>query len=815
MLRDGEFGAFDQNFRQEELAWNRGASQQDEKELKELYFDIELFESRLWLRVGKQSIVWGKTELFRTTDQFNPQDIALASLPNLEESRISLWAVRATWSFGVVGFMEDLRLEVAMNYDDFEPTDLGRCGEPYSPNPVCSKTLGLFAHGVVGMGLAGEVRPPAPWNSMRGIESGVRAEWRTGPFSFAVTDFYGFDDFPYVDQVFKYERNVDPQTGRPRFAGSRRGCDPEHIVHGDTAGCLEPGMDALYNHHANQQRFAVICSSSVGFTALDPTACAQTVFNSQAFAQASDVGNPAPAGPRVAGALAQLLAGDGIGNSVPSNSVFLGLLDPDGTNYPGILDQINFNKTVNPLVGLSLDPGDFDGPPTFAGSFVAAGARVNAAVAAGRLQPTETFVTTLLFASGLANLLSDEQEAILGCGKFWGTDCDLDGPDLLNAELGALVQSFPGAPGTFLNGMPWDTTNKGLVQPGTIGFQGGPVCTRYERGKSYILPGCRGPRDRGYVASKDGTTNNLIRYMAHPYTGQKWASEMAVVSWNFLMTLVGLSGLGTPESERGIDDFKISDPLRKGACSFAQPQYCGNVQAIYAIAHTTRPILRAGGNGRFGRVDSDWHVGASGVLRYEKRNVLGFSTDFAEDWTKTSWSIEATWIDDVPEQDNDQFDGLQEVDYYNLTVSIDRPTFVNFLNANRTLFINAQFFFQYISGYQHSFANNGPWNVLGTLTFQTGYFQDRLLPALTFVYDVASSSYAVLPSVQWRFTENFSAQFGLAFFAGRWEPKVAEISPLGGEPYNVNRNYDNAFYENGLSPVRDRDEIYLRIRYTF
>jgi len=42
--------------------------------------------------------VWGKTELFRNQDQFNPQDIGLASLPSLEESRISLWALRAIWS---------------------------------------------------------------------------------------------------------------------------------------------------------------------------------------------------------------------------------------------------------------------------------------------------------------------------------------------------------------------------------------------------------------------------------------------------------------------------------------------------------------------------------------------------------------------------------------------------------------------------------------------------------------------------------------------------------------------------------------------
>ncbi len=85
-----------------------------------------------------------------------------------------------------------------MNYDEFEPTDIGRCGEPYAPLPVCGKTYGLMAHGFVGVALAGEVRPPNPWNSFSGIEVGGRLEWRYDRFSFAITDFYGYNDGGYI-----------------------------------------------------------------------------------------------------------------------------------------------------------------------------------------------------------------------------------------------------------------------------------------------------------------------------------------------------------------------------------------------------------------------------------------------------------------------------------------------------------------------------------------------------------------------------------------------------------------------------------------
>ena len=94
LIEEDHFGIPDENFSESELAWNHGASQQDTRELKEAYVDLELFESRLWARLGLQTTVWGKTELFRAQDQFNPQDLALSSLPSLEESRIALWGGR-------------------------------------------------------------------------------------------------------------------------------------------------------------------------------------------------------------------------------------------------------------------------------------------------------------------------------------------------------------------------------------------------------------------------------------------------------------------------------------------------------------------------------------------------------------------------------------------------------------------------------------------------------------------------------------------------------------------------------------------------
>jgi hypothetical protein len=827
LLDDHDITSYDQNFRQEELAWNRGASQQDEKELKEFYFDVEAFDSQLWMRVGKQSIVWGKTELFRTTDQFNPVDLALASLPSLEESRIALWAARGVWSFYDVGPLDDVRFELAFNFDDYEPTDLGRCGEPYTPLPVCDKTTGLLVHGLTGAALAGEVKPPDPWNDLEGLEGGARLEFRWSRFSFALSNFYGYSDSGFLDQVFRYSRNVDPLTGRPR-----RNMEDGDCTTGDPSvepDCLGPDEDALRNHHANQQIFAMICASSIGFNSLDFTACGQGIFNSQVTAIP---------GVTVAGFVANLMAGNP--NAIPAfEAQFL-----DGTDFPAVSLNINPCDIENSVDCVTLD----EKTPSGLGLQILPG--------------EDGFFPTL------NNALTDQQEALLGCGRFYGTNCDEDGFDLMNAEASALMQSFPGFTGTAdrnLKGRTgtqnpgtadgWRSDDASVAQPGTVGFLGGAVCTRPISKKRFvILPGCRGPADAGWDPSVDGSSragnghaDAGIRFyipgspapftqidfsqvavtadLVHPFTGQVFANEMAAVSWNLLILASSLSGRVDTDNDGdaedpdgsaiGLNSFDVANPYRLDGCSYVKPYLCSSVQSLFDVSGITRASVKAGGNGRFGRRDFVWLGGSDGVLRYDKRNVFGISADFAEDVTKSNWGMEFTWIENIHFTNNDDISGQSFADTYNLTISVDRPTFVNFLNANRTLFINSQWFFQYINGWDDGFSSNGPFNILGTFTVTTGYFQDRLLPAVTFVYDKNSNSGAVLPQITYRFTENFSTSFGLALFSGRFQDKHAPVTSSSVLGNRTGRGYDSSFVENALSPVRERDEAFLRIKYTF
>ncbi len=1497
-LAEGNLDTYNFNFTQQQRAFNRGAAQQDEGELKEAYLDIEMFDSRLWMRVGKQTIVWGKTELFRTTDQFNPQDLALANLPSLEESRIALWAWRGVWSFYEVGPLSDVRAELAFNFDEFESADLGACGEPFTINIVCQLTFGAMAHGFTGIGVVGQEQPPNPWDSLKGWEIGGRLEFRWDRFSFAITDFYGYDDFPHVRRLSTYNRNVDWRTGRPRvymhseqdlqlsFDGTvGRGCatptDPGIPTTGgvidnsasatpgyveydgaENAGCLTPGSsnrmvdsagkpyqvpfgtpdsrdnpwgkystqfwndtsradandprpdcfegtggsnnvspdclaladydprydpnntlannygtsqgrldarfisdlnpawlnsydptlrydprNALEQSPTNLSVFNWVCASTVGFSELDPSACATTVFSSQRYSRG--VQNP----------VSYLLAGV-ISGSQNINVALSGASANESLSYFTSIPQLmgipfmrlhvdtiaevddeatpNLNEALFTYdrraqwaveTGVAGAAADLDqmliraregeSYNCLSRGFTQASALTGQAVLCGGYAWRGTGVDTRSQVVGhISRGFAPEQEALLGCGPYFGTSCDANGVDLLWAEGSALLQSaigndsigiafsdlgiqdlvpeiygdrlmdngsipleyrtdgrvigvdgqlirinettglpelgtaegaatgFVGRNGQAIghdgndcnltyepfnvdpttqeqrlrtaaanrfNSRCWDRREYFVVngiQPGTSAFEiqglGGPKCTTADiggpQGASGILPGCRnkwatirynrvlqpgegeyhpnnplaeyvgnnylgtvgdptgqrtdyqqidlaaqfgwcpasdpdcnvnapdgrlvtltggqvdptgrattgsglnwgvyspgqvpgcdvagseddprcylagwvqttdgdpdrlgvlfpdegaidfpqvfqatggfdfgtGPEDLGtwvtnivqrdYVNIRAGTPfgadpsgctemqawvwmqrvadehgGGYINHAectsvktgigaGHPFTGESWSSEVAGLSFNFMMLLVAFSpefadgiasvrGFVDPATydaklysdqpltsddanfdrrdsvaESGIDDQLLPCPVtetncsrlqrdpdlpnvldvfpdlkwyeqqspwafrenaarrlrlgtsagqnidaigagaaeiargsdgkifsqgenggrhrwrglihtmlwdyaftgsenqlmalipkctderatqarmiqgsvkfvnpsridcREGSagetlgserCTFVTPQHCSLVQALYSVAGQKRNIMRAGGNGTFGRRTMQWQSGSEVYLSYEKRNVLGFSMDFAEDFTKSNWSTEFTFIKGIPTADANSYELNTRTDTYNLTVSVDRPTFVNFLNSNRTIFINSQWFFQYRSNYNSGMGPNGPWNTLATLSAFTGYFQDRLNPAITGVYDFRSRSGAALPSINYRFSEAFSITVGASIFFGRQQLQPMQVNPIGPA---IERGgvtpYQDGFF-GGLSLIKDRDEVYMTLRYTF
>lgn len=142
-----DFGGYG-NLKQSELASPEFNSRQDW--LRELYAKktFKLTDGNdLFVKVGRQQVVWGRTDLFRVLDQINPVDYSRNNIyDELSDIRIPMWIAQAEYRMGASESMQDRNFQVVWNFDKFRPNNLGQCG---SPNVILD--AGCFFRGMANL----------------------------------------------------------------------------------------------------------------------------------------------------------------------------------------------------------------------------------------------------------------------------------------------------------------------------------------------------------------------------------------------------------------------------------------------------------------------------------------------------------------------------------------------------------------------------------------------------------------------------------------------------------------------------------------
>lgn len=100
--------------------------------IRELYIDGALplgGGKELNVRLGKQQVVWGRTDLFRVLDVINPVDYSRNNIyDELEDIRIPMWILQTEYRMGPNSLLDDANLSMVWNFDKFRPHNLGQCG---------------------------------------------------------------------------------------------------------------------------------------------------------------------------------------------------------------------------------------------------------------------------------------------------------------------------------------------------------------------------------------------------------------------------------------------------------------------------------------------------------------------------------------------------------------------------------------------------------------------------------------------------------------------------------------------------------------
>ncbi|MBA4689384.1 MAG: DUF1302 domain-containing protein [Pseudomonas sp.] len=174
--------------------------------IRELYVD---FDNQLpngdilsW-RLGKQQVIWGRTDLFRVLDVINPIDFSRNNIyDELEDIRIPMWIAKADWRMGANEVFDDLNLSFVWNFDKFRPHNLGQCGTPNSAlDAGCffrgmnnlwenGGTVANFAGGNIatdfGPGQIGIRKAHMPSWSLSNTQFGIKLEGVYGDFGFSL-----------------------------------------------------------------------------------------------------------------------------------------------------------------------------------------------------------------------------------------------------------------------------------------------------------------------------------------------------------------------------------------------------------------------------------------------------------------------------------------------------------------------------------------------------------------------------------------------------------------------------------------------------
>ncbi|WP_374324773.1 DUF1302 family protein [Azonexus sp.] len=118
--------------------------------LRELYAkkDFDLGDGKsLFVKLGRQQVVWGRTDLFRVLDVINPVDFSRNNIyDELSDIRIPMWIAQVEYRMGASDTMQDRNLQFVWNVDKFRPNNLGQCG---SPNTILD--AGCFFRGMANL----------------------------------------------------------------------------------------------------------------------------------------------------------------------------------------------------------------------------------------------------------------------------------------------------------------------------------------------------------------------------------------------------------------------------------------------------------------------------------------------------------------------------------------------------------------------------------------------------------------------------------------------------------------------------------------
>ena len=304
-----------------------------------------------------------------------------------------------------------------------------------------------------------------------------------------------------------------------------------------------------------------------------------------------------------------------------------------------------------------------------------------------------------------------------------------------------------------------------------------------------------------------------------------------------------------PGDTRGIPDtliFDLAANLDSGGAAGAIPvRLMTPVDGISAVANGgSSASVRAAASAAQAQDNAELFYrlgslfGGPTSIRYAQSHTTGMAIDYFEPWSGLVFRIESSITLDQLVNNTREADWLDESDVMQWSIGIDRPTFIPWLNKDRTFFLSMQLFDTWFidhDGDKNTGFLNDEHNFIWTFFFLGNYWRDTLKPVGFIVWEEAANSWTAGLNLEWLLDNHWSIKGGLHTIWGGDNNYTHDAGPytsfINGTGDNAGGSrvgtygagtgaypYQNAplgVAHEGIGALRDNDELFFQLKYQF
>lgn len=218
-------------------------------------------------------------------------------------------------------------------------------------------------------------------------------------------------------------------------------------------------------------------------------------------------------------------------------------------------------------------------------------------------------------------------------------------------------------------------------------------------------------------------------------------------------------------------------------------------------------------------------LGGQTDIVYKQSHTPGLSFDYFEPYTGIVFRVESSWTFDQLVNNTRKANWVDTSDVMNWSIGFDRPTFIKFLNKDRTFFLSAQIFdtwYMQHEGDKHTGFLNNEHNYITTFFFQTHYMRDKIIPLGFIVWESASNAWVAGLNSEWLIDNHWSIKGGFHTIWGGTNNQRMDSGPFSSfivPDRNGNYNpYQNSVLgpaKQGIGAVSENDEVFFQLKYQF